>query len=154
MLLNRREFLRLAAAASAAGLIIPAWMPPREPYVSKGAMVTYVGQWGTPEARAVSVCGFVAEVGEWDRIGYPVKTQVHTGRFGTPPEFMDVYDFNLAESLTAWPRNLWHFPENCAKYPNVHCYVRMHRFGETAAQALRVTSANLHGWEGWLNGTV
>lgn len=140
-IITRRSFLKLAVAASAAGLIVPAFTPPREPYVRVGWAVDYIGRAGQPGSFIGST--LVHAVGEWDQIGYPV-TLTDQG-FPARPTRHRIYDFDLCVLREEVPARFWADPANVAKYPNVHTFMREKRFGETVAQAIQSLNFTLAG---------
>lgn len=143
--ISRRSFLKLAAAAAAARIIVPAWTPPRLPYVHVGQDVDYIGRCATDRCFIGST--LVHAVGEWDRIGYPVTLRAQTYRPGDlmPYRF---YDFDLCTLRDEVPGRFWADEENWRRYPNVHTYVRTRRFGESVAEAIR--SLNMAHTEEWV----
>lgn len=134
LLVSRRAFLKLAGAAAAAGLIVPAWTPPRRPYVKQDQYVDYIGY----HPGGFIGSARVLSIGEWDRIGYPVTLQDPTYMYSAyrPPLKQSIYDFDLCILREEYPPDFWHYEENRRRYNNVHTYVRTQRFGETIAQAV------------------
>lgn len=129
MIVSRRSFLGLLAAASAAKIIIPAFTPPREPYVQLGEDVSYVGLNLHPMPTFTG-SALVREIGAWDGLGYPI-TLSDSPFFGGPSSMRHrYYDFDLSNFRRDLPDCFWHDPARVAKYPNVHAYVREQRFGE------------------------
>lgn len=128
---SRRSFLKLAGAALAAGLIVPAWTPPRKPYVHVGQAVDYIG----PAPHGFTGSTLVHSVGEWDQIGYPVTLRSQCFRPGALMEHR-IYDFDLCTLRDEYPPDFWHHDENRRLYNNVHTYVRTKRFGETIVEAV------------------
>ncbi|BAQ50388.1 hypothetical protein [Methylobacterium aquaticum] len=128
-IVSRRAFLGLFAAAAASRLVVPAFTPPRAPYVEPGQSVSYVGLNLHPQPTFIGTMR-VETVGEWDGIGFPVALRDH-GRYGAydlvPHRF---YDADLCDFLRELPRDFWHDRARVAKYPNVHAWVREQRFGE------------------------
>lgn len=131
--LSRRSFLKLALGAAAAGVIVPAWTPPRAPYVERDWFVDYIG----PRPGGFIGTARVLAIEEWDRIGYPVVLQDPTYMFSSHrPLLTDrIYDFDLCILREEVPQGFWGDPANDT-YPNVHTYVRTKRFGETIAEAI------------------
>lgn len=127
--ITRRRFLILAASASAVGLVVPAFTPPRRPYVKAGTSVSYIGLAMYPEP-VFTGSTIVREVHEWDGVGYPV-TLADQG-YSTPPRLMAsrFYDSDLSDMLVDVPRYFWHHKANWDRYPNVHAYIREKRYGE------------------------
>lgn len=130
MILNRRSFLKLAGAATASGLIIPAWVPPREPYVRVGQVVDYIG----PHPGGFIGGEIVRAVGEWDRIGYPVTLMLNT--YPRQPRPERIYDFDLCVFREEVPDDFWRHEVNQRLYNNIHTYVRTKRFGESISEAV------------------
>ena len=129
--LSRRSFLKLAGAAAIAGLIVPAWTPPRAPYVHVGQVVDYIG----PAPHGFIGSTLVQVVGEWDSIGYPVTLAAQSFYRGESMPHR-IYDFDLCTLCDEYPADFWHHEENRRLYNNVHTYVRTKRFGETIAEAV------------------
>ncbi|WP_066918188.1 hypothetical protein [Methylobacterium sp. CCH5-D2] len=142
MIVSRRAFLGLLAAASAARIAIPAFTPPRQPYVRVGQTVSYVGLARHPAPRFVGALPVLA-VGAWDTVGYPV-TLDDTG-FCRERRVVHFYDVDLSDLLTEVPRDFWHHEANWARYPNVHAYVREQRYGEDPS-VMRRRLAEVCGW--------
>lgn len=138
-ILTRRSFLKLAGLATAAGILVPAWTPPRAPYVVKGQSVDYIGRAGGGFIGGT----FVHSIGTWDEIGYPVI--VMDQGYPSRPVARPIYDFDLCLFREEVPAGFWADPANEAKYPNVHTYVREKRFGETVAQAIESLNFSLAG---------
>lgn len=130
MIVSRRSFLGLLAAASAARIVIPAFTPPRLPYVRVGQIVSYVGLARHPAPTFVGSLRVVA-VGAWDAVGYPVM--LDNSGFGSSRWEVQYNDVDLSDLLTEVPRDFWHHEANRARYPNVHAYVREQRYGEDPA---------------------
>ncbi len=128
--ITRRSFLKLAGAAAAAGILVPAWTPPRKPYVANGQAVDYIGRAGGGFIGGT----LVHSVGEWDQIGYPVI--VLDQGFPSRPTSRPIYDLDLCLLRDEVPADFWHHQGNRDLYPNVHTYVRVKRFGQTIAQAI------------------
>lgn len=131
MLISRRGFLKLVGSALVAGIPIPAFSEGRGPYVLVGEVVGYIGH------SPGGFCGgqLVANVGEWDGVGYPVKCW--NSSYGPARKLEDYYDFDLANFGRDVPKDFWHHRENVRRYPNVHAYLREQRFGETLADAMK-----------------
>lgn len=130
-MLTRRSFLKLIGVAAAAGVVVPALQSGRDPYVMKGELVDYIGT--HRPGGFIGACS-VVEVHPWDGVGYPVDVRPNT--FGRGDERERYYDADLANMLREVPAKFWHNPAN-QKYPNVHTYIRVQRFGETIEQAVR-----------------
>jgi hypothetical protein len=130
MLVSRRGFLKLISATIASGAIVPDFVKNRPPYVSEGEVVNYVG----PRPGGFIGGQVVNKVEVWDGIGYPVQCWNNTCGSGRAIE--RYYDFDLANFIRDIPHRFWANPEN-AKYPNVHTWIRVQRFGETIAEAMR-----------------
>jgi hypothetical protein len=128
--INRRSFLKLAGFAAAAGILVPAWTPPRAPYVAQGQEVDYIGRAGGGFTGGT----LVHSIGDWDQIGYPVI--VRDQGYPSRPVQRPIYDFDLCLFRDEVPSDFWHHQRNRDLYPNVHTYVRTKRFGETIAQAI------------------
>lgn len=129
--LSRRGFLGLIAAVMAVGVDVPAMRATRKPYVIAGETVDYVGSvpGGFIGAQLVHV------VDAWDGVGYPVQTWNNS--YGPARALETYYDFDLANFRREVPERFWHDPAHCAKYPNVHTFLREQRFGETVAEAIK-----------------
>lgn len=138
MIVNRREFLKLAVAASAAGVIVPAFAAPRHPYVNAGDSVSFCGLQCGPGAASFIGGTIVHEVHEWDGIGYPCT--LYDQGFRNPPEMMPfrIYDTDLyapvkrgelrgkmyddfSEAYSARP----------GRYKNMASWIREQRLGES-----------------------
>ena len=130
-MLTRRSFLKLIGIATAAGAVVPALQFGREPYVIKGELVDYIG--ARRPGGFIGSCS-VVEVHPWDGVGYPVDVRPNT--FGRADERERYYDADLANMQREVPAKFWHAPAN-RKYPNVHTFIRVQRFGETLEQAVR-----------------
>jgi hypothetical protein len=130
MNLTRRAFLGFIGAAIAAGAVVPAMVDLRKPYVSVGECASWVGH--CPSPLAFTGAKLVRSVGEWDGIGYPVRLE--DDPFGCA---VTLYDFDLSDFRREIPARFWHDPANRARYPNVHTWLRVQRFGETVAEAMR-----------------
>jgi len=85
----------------------------------------------------------VLSVGEWDGAGFPVILRSNHAI----PQKEQYYDVDLAAFRRELPAKFWHSPEN-KKYPNVHTFVRMKRYGKSMEQAIR--KMNLASSEHWL----
>lgn len=141
--MTRRQFLKgLAATLAAAAIPIPAFLSTRKPYVQVGECVSYVGQC---PGGFIGSC-VVKEVGEWDGAGYLVT--LYDQGYGTPRGTLQYHDTDLANFLNEVPARFWHSAENRRRYPNVHTYVRMKRYGETTEQAIR--AMNMYSTEEWV----
>lgn len=136
---SRRSFLKLAGFAAAAGILVPAWTPPRVPYVVSGQSVDYIGRAGAGFTGGTTV----HSIGEWDKIGYPVI--VLDQGYPSRPAQQPIYDFDLCLFRDEVPRDFWRHQQNWDLYPNVHTYVRTKRFGETIAQAIESLNFTLAG---------
>lgn len=144
MKISRREFLKgLAALAVTSGISIPAFSPTRLPYVEVGQVVDHIGR-----SPGGFIGGQVVEsVGEWDGAGYLVK--VWNNAYGKHRALETYYDTDLSTLREEVPKNFWHNQEN-QKYPNLHTYVRMKRYGETMSEAIK--AMNLASSKEWLAG--
>lgn len=122
--LNRRDFLKLSAAAVAVGIAIPAFAAGREPYVQEGEGVIHIGLAGGFTGGAI-----VKEVLPWDGVGYPCV--VWDQGFHTPRRTMPepIYDTDLCASLSEISNDFWS-RHDYREYPNVHAWVREQRYGE------------------------
>lgn len=129
-MLTRRSFLKLIGLAAAASVVVPALQIGRNPYVAKGDVVSFIGHC---PGGFVGGCG-VVEVHPWDGVGYPVDVRPNT--YGVHVELERYYDADLADMRREVPYKFWHDPAN-KKYPNVHTYIRVQRFGESMEQAAR-----------------
>lgn len=131
MIVSRRSFLGLFAAAAAARIVVPAFTPPREPYVRVGEHVAYVGLNLHPAPTFLGDMR-VSEIGAWDGLGYPVTLAEH-GFPGPASMAHRFYDCDLSNFRRDLPDRFWHDPARVERYPNVHAYVREQRFGEDPA---------------------
>lgn len=136
MRITRRVFLKLIAAAAAVGNVPLAFSSTRDPYVRAGECVNYIGR--SPGGFIGSVV--VHEVGEWDGAGYPVRAWV-SGCYGSHKEWVTYYDHQLCNFLREVPPDFWHRQENW-RYPNIHTWVRIQRYGETMDEAIK--NLNFH----------
>ncbi len=126
-IVSRRVFLQLFAVSAAVRLIVPAFTPPREPYVCIGESVSYVGLNFYPENFSGTT--LVRSIGDWDGLGFPVE--LHSQGFTEPASMaFRFYDFDLSNFNRDLPERFWWDQERVKKYPNVHAYVREVRFGE------------------------
>lgn len=138
--LTRRQFLKgLAALAISSGIKIPAVDSVRKPYVFAGEVVDYIG----PHPGGFIGGQVVLSVGKWDGVGFPVTLRSNHAI----PQKEQYYDVDLANLNKEVPERFWWYPEN-KKYPNVHTYVRMKRYGESIEQAIR--KMNMASSEHWL----
>lgn len=146
-ILSRRSFLKLAVTAAAAAIIVPAWTPPRDPYVKTDWYVNYIGR-HCPGGFMGSAR--VLQVDEWDRIGYPVTLEDACYMYCREKRTLAqrIYDFDLCILRDEYPPDIWWHEENRRRYPNVHTYVRTRRFGESVADAIR--SLNFAHTEEWV----
>jgi hypothetical protein len=134
MSLTRRSFLqRLAVAAAALTIKVPAFDPKREPYVKVGDVVNWIGK--CPDSISFIGGKSVVAVGEWDGVGYPVTVRGHG--YGSGAELETYCDVDLSNMNRDVPPRFWHSLENQAKYPNVHTYIRVRRYGERIDEAIR-----------------
>ena len=145
-IVSRRTFLKLAGAAAAAGLIVPAWTPPRDPYVKQDWYVDYIGR----HPGGFMGSARVLDVSQWDAIGYPVTLEDPGFMYSAykKPLAQRIYDFDLCILRDEYPSDIWHHEGNRRRYPNVHTYVRTRRFGESVAEAIR--SLNLAHTDEWV----
>ena len=130
MNITRRGFLKLIGFAIASGAVVPAFAKQREPYVIEGESVDWIGH---------SPGGFiggqlVAQVEQFDGVGYPVRCW--TNSFGRHKRIERYYDFDLSNFRRDVPAGFWSLPGS-KKYPNVHTWVRVQRFGETVEEAMK-----------------
>ena len=132
MIVSRRSFLGLFAAAAASRIVVPAFTPPRQPYVRTGEPVSYVGLNLYP-APVFPGSTLVREIGEWDGIGYPVA--LYDQGYGNPCSMAHrFYDFDLCNFNRDVPERFWHDRARRERYPNVHAYIREQRFGEPVSR--------------------
>ena len=130
MKISRRSFLKgLAALAVSASVPVPAFSSHRAPYITVGGTVNYIGH--CPDPAAFIGSKVVHSVGEWDGVGYPVTVYGH----GWDDKKEVYYDVDLADFNKEIPPRFWHDPAN-KKYPNVHTWLRMQRYGESFEQAV------------------
>jgi hypothetical protein len=128
MKITRRALLKgIAAVAITAGINIPAFSSRREPYVFVGEVVDYIGH---------SPGGFIGGqaveyVGSWDGVGFPVVLRTNT----YPSGHETYYDVDLAAFRREIPNDFWHNPKH-KKFPNVHTWLRMQRYGESMREAI------------------
>lgn len=141
--MTRRSFLKLAALAATARIVIPAFIRPRLPYVRVGEVVSYIGLAKYPAPGFIGAT-IVAEVGEWDGVGYPclLTSQSYGSRHPYMPERF--YDSDLADLNREVPERFWWSDANRRRYKNVHEYVREQRYGDIPSGLLR--AAGLPDW--------
>ena len=146
-ILSRRSFLSLAGAAIAAKVVIPAFTPPRAPYVVVGEPVAYIGLARRPAPTFIGST-IVRAIEDWDGVGYPctLACQSFYRDAIMPARF---YDSDLSNFLRELPDRFWWDAGRRNKYPNVHAFVREQRYGEDPEVycrqfGLRVAAA---GWE-------
>jgi hypothetical protein len=127
--LSRRSFLRLAVAAAATGIVVPAFTPPRAPYVFEDEVVSHVGACGRDLPSFVGGT-LVRKIERWDGVGFPCI--LRNQAFGCAAGDMQdrFYDFDLSNFLRDVPSDFWLEGGNAHRYPNVHAFVREQRFGE------------------------
>ncbi|MCQ4271055.1 hypothetical protein NA655_08480 [Pseudomonas kuykendallii] len=129
-MITRRSLLKLMAGAAAAGFVVPALQSTRSPYVLAGEVASYIGH-----CPGGFIGGQVVhQVLPWDGVGYPM--QVWNNAFGVHRALETYYDVDLANFNREIPRNFWH-NHSTLDYPNVHTWLRMQRYGETRAEAIR-----------------
>lgn len=128
LLLTRRSFLKLASAAVAAGVVIPALTPPRTPYVSVGEGVSYIGLNKHP-APTFTGSALVKDVGDWDGVGYPCTLWNQSYGPAHGPMTDRFHDVDLCNFTRELPARFWAEPAN-RRFPNVHAFIRERRFGE------------------------
>ena len=128
MIVSRRTFLKLSVATAAAGLVVPAFTPPRAPYVSEGESVSYVGLHLYPAPCFIGGA-IVKRMLPWDGIGFPCAIGDHAP---SDRSWMSAlfYDFDLCNFARELPYAFWHDPARRERYPNVHAFIREQRFGE------------------------
>ena len=132
-MINRREFLAVAAAAA---MPLPALaLPPRTPFLEVGDHVDflYFEDW---ERLRYPHFGppFVAAIGAWNGSSYEVSLEVWSHRDRT--EYFTGFDSEWCMFRKEVPDFSWAKPGMSERYPNIHAYVREKRFGEDPA-ALR-----------------
>lgn len=129
--ITRRKFLILATSAAAAGLVVPAFCPPREPYVRVNTFVDYIGLHLHPLPLFIGSAR-VMEIHPWDGVGYPVTLE-DGGYWPLPRPAMKhrFYDSDLSVMRDEYPPGIWHDQTNRERYPNVHAYIREKRYGES-----------------------
>ena len=131
LILSRRGFLGLMAAAVAAGALVPALKIPRKPYVTVAdGTASFLG----PRPGGFIGSRLIVKVHDWDGRGYPVD--LHNGAYGKYAATERFYDFDLANFNRELPP-FWHDSSRLAKYPNVHTWLRTERFGESVMEAER-----------------
>jgi len=130
LILSRRSFLGLLAAAAAAGVVVPALEKTRHPYVSKAdGTASYIGRHPGGFIGSQSI----HEIHAWDGYGYPVDLWNNAaGRYKALERY---YDFDLANFNREIPRGFWHNGAH-RQYTNVHTWLRTQRFGESIEQAM------------------
>ena len=104
MLISRRGFLKLISAALASGATIPAIAKTRNPYVSEGEAVSYIGH--CPGGFIGSQ--LVHKVDPWDGVGYPVH--LWNNAYGTRRATERYYDFDLSNFTRDVPHGFWSMP--------------------------------------------
>ncbi|MDP3978348.1 MAG: twin-arginine translocation signal domain-containing protein [Pseudomonas sp.] len=129
-MLTRRSFLKLVGIATAASAVVPALQFGREPYVFDGDLVSYIGHHPGGFGGACSV----TKVHPWDGVGFPVD--VRNNCFGEHAAVVRYYDADLADMARELPGRFWRNPDH-QRFPNVHTYIRMQRFGESMDEAVR-----------------
>lgn len=130
LILTRRGFLGLMAAAAAAGVIVPALQLPRKPYITMDDWtVDYIG--ACPGGFIGSQV--VHQIHDWDGHGYPVE--LWNQGYGPHRATERYYDFDLANFNRELPPRFWS-THSMKEVPNVHTWLRTQRFGETVAQAM------------------
>ena len=130
MNISRRGFLKLIGSLTASGIAVPAFAKQRNPYVSRGEAVSWVGH--CPGGFIGSQ--IVVEIGDWDDVGFPVVCC--NGSYRKDAELERHYDFDLSDLNRDVPKGFWSMVGS-KKYPNVHTYVREQRFGETVVEAMK-----------------
>lgn len=129
-MLTRRSFLKLIGIAAASAVVVPAVQIGRQPYVFEGELVSYIGHHPGGFAGGCSV----AKVHPWDGCGFPVD--VRNNCFGSHAGLVRYYDADLADMSRELPERFWHNPAH-DRFPNVHTYIRMKRFGESMHEAIQ-----------------
>jgi hypothetical protein len=134
-ILSRRSFLKLAGAAAAAGVVSPAFTPPRAPYVKLHETVSYIGLARHPAPTFIGATT-VRHIGQWDNVGYPCTLELQAPY--NPPRMMEArfYDCDLSNLLRDVPDRFWDIDRRL-RYPNVHAYVREQRYGEDPIEYAR-----------------
>ena len=100
----------------------------RNPYVIEGDVVSYIGS----APNGYTGARIVKETHNWDGRGYPVDLWTNS----YPSKIETFYDFDLVNFNRELPNRFWYNTDNVKKYPNVHTYMRVKRFGETRKQAI------------------
>jgi len=139
--LTRRSFLkRLGVFAAALAIPIPALQARRAPYVKVGDVVSWIGHCPSPQSFIGGKR--VTSIGAWDGVCYPVV--VHSGVYGGWGDPYETYcDVDLSDFNRDLPPRFWCIPGHTEKYPNVHTYVRVQRYGESIEEA--ITNLNFSG---------
>ena len=129
MKVSRRDFLKsLASIALSTGFSVPAFVSTRKPYVDIEDTVSYLGP---VPGGFIGSCS-IKEIGKWDGLGYPVV--LRTNFYPSREEIY--YDVDLFCGYKEIPDKFWRFPEN-HRYPNIHTWLRVQRFGETIEGAIK-----------------
>jgi len=144
---NRREFLKLAGAAVASGVTIPALARRREPYVIAGEIVDSIiwHRWDDPRNPAPSGPLWVGEIKAWDGVGYPIVLMGCGSRLEDRQYIPNFYDFEWVNFRRELPDRFWAIPGNAERYPNVHSFIRERRFGEHPDVMRQTMAANAGG---------
>jgi hypothetical protein len=134
MMFNRRDFLKVIAAALAPLVAkpLPVFVPPREPFVkilpSLDGLYSQLGI--LPTDQGLSTCeGAIREILPWDGTGYPVVIE-NVCTFGPTKFISTIYDFNL------WNfrhddhlQPIWQHPEG-KTFKSHAAWFAFRRFGE------------------------
>lgn len=130
--ITRRTFLKgFASSVVALSLPAPAFIPPREPYVVAGEVVSYIG----PSGSGGFIGGeIVRSVADWDGVGY--LCMLDFKGYGAQSKPVHFYDVDLVNFNRELPDRFW-WNHSTDDYPNVHTYVRTRRYGETVVEAVK-----------------
>lgn len=137
--ISRRAFLQGIAALVGTTVAAPAFAVPRSPFVDEGEFVSSIvfHLWDKPRAPC-SISMLVHQIQPWDGIGYPIVL-ARTGFRREDRELFDGwYDFEWSNFRRDVPDRFWAIPGHWDRYPNIHAFVREHRFGESP-EVMRLT---------------